>query len=235
MTDVLIGVGIGVAVAAVAGWFLRAKLSRKPPEPEISHSLQQLKAVGELIAFKMVTQQIVTAEEHVAGSFGKNWLGWLLSSKKMAMVIEYGMDFKYDLRDKAFQIHEQADGGFKLVMPPCRYQTSIRNIKFYDESSSRWLPWLLGDLSGAVGPGFNEEDKNRLLDAARKEADEKANQLVEQLASEVESSARETMLSLARGFGADEVVVDFTESDLKQRGEVQVDQAVEEAAAEAVT
>ena len=196
MTDLLIGTVVGFAVAIGLFWFFKSKFGVAPEKPDISHSLMQLKAVGELVAFKLITQQIVTAEQHAAGNFGKNWLKWLLSTKKLAMVIEYEMNFKYNLRDEAFVIREAGEDGYHITMPPCTYQTNIRNIKFYDETNSRWLPWLLGDVTEALGAGFSEEDKNRLLEEARREADSKATGLADQLVTEVQSSARQTMATL---------------------------------------
>jgi hypothetical protein len=46
-----------------------------------------------------------------------------------------------------------------------------------------------------------------------------AKDLVHKLRSEVQSSARQTIEALAKGFGADRVTVDFSESDLQMRGD----------------
>lgn len=214
MTDWLIGGAIGFVAAVVVIWLVRRKLGRSPAKADIVHSITQLRAVGELVAFRLVTQQIVTADEHPAGQFGKNWLKWLLSGRKMAMVIEYGIDFKYNLRDSAFQIHDEGEQTFRLVMPPCQYDAHVRNIQFYDEQSARWLPWLLGEVTEALGPGFDESDKNRLMADARREADAKARQMAGQLQSEVHSSARQTLEVLARSFGAEHVTIQFGPDNL---------------------
>ncbi|MBI1338502.1 MAG: DUF4230 domain-containing protein [Phycisphaera sp.] len=198
------------ALAALGVMLLIKRGSKAPAStPSVSHSIQQLKAVGELVVFRLVTQQIVAQEEHLAGQFGKNWLKWLLSARKMALIIEYGMDFKFDLRDEAFTVSEESPGHFVLTLPPCQYQANVRNIQFYDETNSRWLPWLLGDLTEALGPGFSETDKNRLIDGARKQADEMANRMVSQLSTEVQSSARQTLESVAKSFGAQRVTIQF--------------------------
>jgi len=208
--DILIGVLIGVVVGVVVFWALR-RGGASQPKVEIRHSIMKLRAVGELTVFRLITQQIVTAEQHIAGKW-KDWVKWLLSTKKLAVIIEYGIDFKYNLRDPGFEIKDEGAGRYRLVMPACICQTYIRDIKFYDERNSRWLPWLLGDVTEVLGPGFDQDDKNKLLEAARSEAEQKAKHMVEQLQNEAQSSARQTLEALAKGFDADSVVIDFAES-----------------------
>ncbi len=75
-------------------------------------------------------------------------------------------------------------------LPPIKAEISVRSLRFYDEQRSKFMPWLLPDLlNGAFGPGFNEEDKNRLLQGAAEHAKAHAHQLIEQLRDEVEASA----------------------------------------------
>jgi len=215
MFEALIGVAVGL-VAAGALWFFLGR--RGGMQIESRTSLMQMRSVGELVVFRLVTQQIVTAEQHMAGRF-KDGRKWLVSVKKIALIIEYGIDFKYDLRSRAFRVEElgEASGRYRLVMPPCDFQTHIRDIKFYDEQNARLLPWLLGDLVEALGPGFDEQDKNKLMEAARTEADERARLLVEQLQTEAQSSARQTLEAMARGFGAADVEIDFADSPIGEK------------------
>ena len=49
------------------------------------------------------------------------------------------------------------------------------------------------------------------------QASSMANQLIEQLSSEIEKSARQTMEMLAKSFGAESVVLDFSESQLLEK------------------
>lgn len=215
--DVLIGTAIGAAFALVIG-FLLFRNKGGAVSVDVRHSIEKMRAVGELVVFRLITQQIVTAEQHVAGKY-REMFKWLVSTQKMAVIIEYGIDFKYNLRKPEFEIDMiDAPGtpgsGVRLVMPPCDYQTHIRDIKFYDERNARILPWLLGDVTEALGPGFNEEEKNKLLEAARAEADAKARLLVEQLQTEAQSSARQTLEALGKGFGVERVIVDFAQSEI---------------------
>ena len=172
-------------------------------------SIQELKAIGQLSVFKVLTKEIVTEVDHAWGEIGKRYLSWILSNKKMAMIFMFEIDFRYDLRSPAFQIVE-SDDGFLFRMPPCLRETSIRDIHFYDEQKSKLIPWLFPDLVNSVfGSGFTEEDRNRLKDAARKAAESQSEELISTLGSEVEQSAKQTLESLARAFGVQNVRFEF--------------------------
>lgn len=215
MTDAIIAGIIGFVVAILVflliAW-MRAKSSKKI---EVHSSIVEMKSVGELTVFKLVTKEIVTAAEHWLGDIGKNYLSWLISTKKMAMIFEFGIDFKYDLRSADFEIVEEGEGRYRFKMPKCFYETYIRDISFYDEQSTKLLPWLLPDLlNKALGMGFDEEDKNRLKEEARSQADQMAIKMVQAIQSEVQKSARQTLEALARGFGATKIAIDFSDSEL---------------------
>lgn len=178
-------------------------------------TIEELRALGELSVFKLVTKEIVTASDHSFGEIGKKYFEWMVSSRKMAMIISFDIDFRYDLRGRDFKIETAADGVCRLTMPPCRYETHIKDIHFYDEQNSKLMPWLLPDLvNRAFGAGFSEADKNRLIADAKHEAAAKAGELVAQMRSDVQKSARETLTMLARGFGVRSVTVDFSDSNL---------------------
>jgi hypothetical protein len=95
-------------------------------------------------------------------------------------------------------------------MPPCDYQVHIRDIRFYDEQGSKLLPWLLPDLlNGFISGGFSEEDKNRLVDAAKGHAEKQALELINNIQSEVQKSAKSTLESISRAFGVTDVEFKF--------------------------
>ncbi len=216
--DVLFALAIGFALALALAvlWTRRGGKSGGARETHAHASLTQLRAIGELSVFKALTKEIVTEVDHTWGEFGKNYLSWMLSNKKMAMIFEFEMDFRYDLRSPEFAIEEEA-GGHVLRMPPCRYETHIRDIQFYDEQRSKLIPWLLPDLLNSLfTQGFSEQDRNRLKDAARKSAQAQAQALVVSLGSEVEQSARQTLESLARAFGVENVSFVFRKPDLNR-------------------
>ncbi|MDT8284946.1 MAG: DUF4230 domain-containing protein [Thermovirgaceae bacterium] len=211
--NTLISMLAGFVIAAVLALIIvrrRRSGASKGRETSVHSSIQQLKAIGQLSVFKVFTKEIVTEIDHSWGEIGKKYLSWILSKKKMAMIFEFEIDFRYDLRSPDFQIIEEPEGGYLLRMPSCVHETSIRDIQFYDEQKSKFVPWLLPDLLNTIfGDGFNEQDKNRLKDAARRAAESQAESMVVGFGPDVEQSAKKTLQSLARAFGAENVRFEF--------------------------
>ena len=201
MGDWLIALLVGAGAGAFAVWRGRGKRVAPAAQVTVHSSIEELRTIGELSVFKALTKEIVTARDHWAGSFGQRYLEWLFTSKKMAMIFAFDIDFRFDLRDPSFRIVKTDGGGFRLELPPLRYDIHIRDITFYDEQKTKMMPWLVPDLiNAAFGAGFNEQDRNKLKDEARGQAEKLAANLVHRLKPEVHSSARETLLLLARGF-----------------------------------
>lgn len=221
--EVLIAGIAGFVVALVIVFLALRGRSKRNVEVQTHSSLMEMRSVGELTVFKVVTKEIVTASEHFLGDVGKNYLSWLVSGKKMAMIFEFGIDFKYNLRSSEFVLEEKGEGEVVMRMPSCHYETYIRDISFYDEQHSKLLPMLVPDLiSKALGGGFNDEDKNRLKEAARSQANDMAKAMASRIKGEVEKSAEQTMFTLAKGFGAKQIGVDFSKSKLIQGTETDV-------------
>lgn len=177
-------------------------------------SIDELKSIGVLSVFKAVTKEIVTARDHSLGNVGKKYLEWLITSKKMAMIFEFDIDFQYDLRHAGFAVKEKKEGEYIIAMPPCEYRVHIRDVTFYDEQGGRLLPLIVPDVINKIlGGGFNEEDRNRLMDEAKEQAEQLAQNLARRLSSEVQTSARQTLEMLAKSFGASKVQVEFPEAD----------------------
>jgi hypothetical protein len=223
MDSFLIGAVAGLVVALSISLLMlgimRKSKSKAGPQIQAFLSIEDLRSIGELSVFKVLTKEIVTAKDHWLGDFGKKYMEWVISSKKMAMIFEFDISFKYNLRDPDFVVENQGQGLYRVKMPRCRYDIFIRDITFYDEQRSRFMPWLIPDLLNDVfGPGFNEEDRNRLKREARQQAEALASNLVNRLRSEVQSSARETMEMLAKGFSAQKITVEFPEATPEQAG-----------------
>lgn len=208
------GFMIAVVFFVIIWWlFFRPRGSGR--EVKVYTSIEQLRSVGELVAFKMVTKEIVTASQHWFGETGKKYFQWLVSTKKMAMIFEFDIDFRYDLRSPDFKIEQQNEDQYILTMPRCLYQVHIRDISFYDEQNSKFLPWLLPDLlNRAFGSGFSEGDKNLLKEEAKSQAAQLAEGVVNKLQSEVENSARQTLQTLTKSFGVKRVKIDFSQSKI---------------------
>jgi len=204
---------VAVLLGGGAGWFFASKSRPAANQTHAHTSLEGMRAVGELSVFKAITKEIVTETDYSFGEFGRKYLRWAFSQKKLAMIFEFQIDFRYDLRSPDFRI-ESADGGegrnARLHLPPVKAEISVRSLRFYDEQRSKLMPWLLPDLlNGAFGPGFTEEDKNRLLEGAALHAKSHAHALIEQLRPEVEASARATLLPLAHALGVRNAQLSF--------------------------
>lgn len=218
MEGVVITATVGLVLAA--GAFLAGR-SRGGSGAGLSvktfSTIESMRQLGELSVFKVITKEIVTADQHCFGEVGKRFFEWMLSSKKMAMILSFDIDFRYDLRGGDFRIEESGPGAYRLHLPSCFYETHIRDISFYDEQNSKLLPWLLPDiLNRAFGGAFSETDKNRLIDEAKKQAAKQAEELVGRMRGEVQQSARQTLEAIAKGFGATSVQFDFGTSKLVQ-------------------
>ena len=222
MTTILFGILIGVLIAflIVLYLYVRAKkqsVSKSEPNVQVHMSIEDIKSIGQLSALKVVTKEIVTAKDHWLGDLGRKYFEWLTSSKKMAMIFDFDINFSYDLRDSDCTIEPDGVSSYILTLPRCTYELHIRDITFYDEQHAKFLPWLVPDfLNSIFGSGFTEEDRNKLKQEARKQAEALALNLVTNLRSEVQSSARETLSTLAKGFGADKVTIHFMDATPKQ-------------------
>jgi hypothetical protein len=208
------------------GWIWNARRRPAPRELVVRSSIDELRAIGELSAFKAVSKDLITHSDHTFGEFGRKYLSWAFTKKKLAMVFEFEMDFRYDLRSELFRIEAvrpaadvgprtgapQAPAMARIDMPPCKVEVSIKDLAFYDEQRSRLLPWLLPDLlQGFFDGRFSEEDKNRLISAARAHAMAQAQGLAERYRSQVERSAHASLAMLVRPLGFPSVEVRFAD------------------------
>ena len=206
---VVLAVGLGLGY-----FFARRTAYARANDTHLHSSLEGMRAVGELSVFKVITKEIVTETDYSFGDFGRKYLRWAFSQKKLAMIFAFQIDFRYDLRSPEFAIESSTTVSGRvttLKLPPVRAEISVRSLRFYDEQRSKFLPWLLPDLlNGAFGPGFSEEDKNRLLEGAAAHAQSHAHALIEQLRPEVEASARATLLPMAHALGVKNAALTFS-------------------------
>ncbi len=182
---------------------------------EVAHfsTIERFHSLGELNVYKVVTKEIVTARDHAFGEIGQKYFRWLLSNKKMAIIFQFDIDFKYDLNAPEFEVVEKSDGAFEITMPEVEYDTNIKDIKFYDEQGAKLLPWLLPSLvTAAFSDGFDEASKNKLIEEAKVQVAQMAEEFAASMRGDVENSARKTLESIAKSFGATQVLISFTGS-----------------------
>ena len=215
MDTLLFGLVAGALLALLAMALLRRRRGHAGPRITVSSSVEAFRSVGELVVLKVLTKQIVTSRDHLLGDWGEKWLTWLLSSKQTAMVFEFVVDFRYDLRDPAFTAQTFASGrGLAFTLPPLIYEIQMKDMWLYDERGAALAPLVLPDWIGRVfGGKFSEKEKNQLIRAARVEAEGLAAQLVKTMRPEVQKSAEATLSSIARGMGCPETRFLFGEAE----------------------
>ena len=134
-----------------------------------------------------------------------------MSEQRITLVIEFDVDFKYDLNDPQFNIGKTGENGYKITMPACNYEVRIRDMKIHSEDKTELLPWLMPEVIGRVFTGgFSVEAKNKLISETRLQASRFAGDLVARTTGEAQRSAAATLSMLAQGLGAGHVDFDFT-------------------------
>ena len=90
----------------------------------------------------------------------------------------------------------------------------MKDLFFYDEQKSKFLPLLIPDIvNGPLGRSFSPEEKNRLFAEAMEMVRNKANDLLQKYEQEVQTSARHNLEGIARSFGANDVHIQFSDSE----------------------
>ena len=210
---------LAILLAVLAFAFYRSNKALKKAKDDsenlsVSTEISQLKSIGELSVFQVYSKEIVTKTDHAFGNFGKEYLRWLVSEKKLSMIFEFEINFIYDLTSPRLEIVNVANEEYLIKMPPCKYKFSIADMKFYDEKNGKFIPFLLPDsLNGFFGSTFTEEDKNRLIEEARNEVKKMSVRLISQLQIKIHKSARDTLEAIAKSFGANKVEFIFDDND----------------------
>ena len=209
-----LGIGLLAAVVAAVTWRLaRRGRSRRPAaKAGVQSFVTSMQAVGELSVFRIMTKEVITASDHWFGEFGRKYLSWLLSSQRITLIMEFDVDFRYDLNDPGFVCRSAGEGRYRLTLPPCRHEVLIRDLRIHSEDKSELLPWLMPDLLGRVFTGgFSVDAKNHLIAETRQESRRFAGQLVRKANAEARASATRTLTMLAQGLGARRLEVSFRE------------------------
>jgi len=211
-------VGLLVALIVLLTWRFarrgrRGRTGQVASDVTFESFITSMRAVGELSVFRVMTKEVLTASDHWFGEFGKKYLNWLLSEQRITLIIEFDVDFRYDLTDPAFEVDRRSEHDVRMILPPCRYEVLIRDMRIHSEDKSELLPWLMPDLLGRFFTGgFSVEAKNKLIAETRQEASRFAGKLVSKANSEAQASAVRTLTMLAQGLGAWHVDFTFQEA-----------------------
>ena len=203
MDSLLFGLVIGFLLALIVYFALRRR-RRGGGGARITtgSSVDAFKSVGELVVLKVFTKQIVTSRDHLLGDWGEKWMTWLLSSKQAAIIFDFVVDFRFDLRHESFRAEVDENGSVRFTLPPAYYEIQMKGMEIYDEQKAGFVPSLLPKwLAQAFGGNFGPEDKNQLIGAAKAEAEGLSRQLVESMRHDLQKSAEATLGSMARGMG----------------------------------
>jgi hypothetical protein len=212
LSGILIGVvGVGVVLAT---WRLaRRGRSKAAPKLTVENFVTEMRAVGELSVYRVMTKEVISASDHWLGEFGKKYLGWLISSERITLIMEFDVDFRYDLTDPAFSCERIGPEACRITLPPCRYEVLVRDMKIHSEDKPELLPWLMPDLVGRFFTGgFSVEAKNKLIAETRRQSRQHAAELVGKVQSEARASAIRSLTSLTQGFGLEKVDILFLEA-----------------------
>ena len=217
MDKLFIGFAGGLVVTLVAWgvWRLARRGRRRQRAATVTYEsfITSMKAVGELSVFRIMTKEVITASDHWFGEFGKKYLNWLLSSQRITLVIEFDVDFRYDLNDPQFKVERKGEDSFNVVLPPCRHEVLIRDMRIHSEDKTKLLPWLMPEVVDRVFTGgFSVDAKNKLIHETKVQTSSYAGDLVRKATGEAQRSAARTLSMLAQGLGAKKVDFDFTPS-----------------------
>ena len=195
----------------------RLKKGKKEAKTEITTDITKLKSVGELSVFKIYSKEIVTRKDSAFSGLMDKLLGWTMTKKQIAVIVEFEIDFVYDLKSKDFKIEDAGDGTFRVKMPQCKYKFSIKDMKIYDEKNSKFMPFLLPDsLNSLFGPSFSESEKNMLITEAKDEIKNMSIKIINDLGDRIHASASNTIEMMAKSFGAKNIELEFTDKCLNR-------------------
>jgi hypothetical protein len=180
-----------------AGYLLRGALGTRSGAgtvPTVATSVDFIRDIGELHVLRASVKEIVTSAVGEAS--------WLKTPGKLAIICHFDIKYKYNLHNARIVAGGRGDGTryCMIRLPRHDYEVSTGEIRFYDDQDGTWL-------------GFTQktppDEKTRVLEAARRKAEEQAKAFLGDLESEIQASARSTVTQIARAFGYSDIRVEF--------------------------
>lgn len=194
----LLNILIAIFALAVIFYLILKLLYKNQPKSLITHKgvVDRIREIGELVALTAFYKDIATKK-----STNKIWD--LLGGKKMAVISEFDLEYRYDLHKADIK---ESNDKVKITMPICSTKVSTGEIEIYDEQSP--------NLFGIPIPltNFSIEDRNTLIAGARESATDTARKKTDELLPKIEKSARDTLTTLLEASGVENVEIEFTRS-----------------------
>lgn len=194
----LLNILIAIFALAVIFYLILKLLYKNQPKSLITHKgvVDRIREIGELVALTAFYKDIATKK-----STNKIWD--LLGGKKMAVISEFDLEYRYDLHKADIK---ESNDKVKITMPICSTKVSTGEIEIYDEQSP--------NLFGIPIPltNFSIEDRNTLIAGARESATDTARKKTDELLPKIEKSARDTLTTLLEASGVESVEIEFTRS-----------------------
>jgi hypothetical protein len=191
---------VPVALALVmlaAGYLLRGAVrtgAGAAGVPTVAASVDFIRQIGELRVLRASVKEIVTPPPGAAS--------WFKTPGKAAAICQFDVTCAYDLGKARVIGGSLEDGTRYCVIRLPRHGTEIAagDIRFFDDQSGSWL-------------GFTEktppEEKARVLDAARRQAETQAQAFLGGLEGDIQASARAMVTQVAKAFGYTDIRVEF--------------------------
>ena len=185
------------AVMVFAGYVLHSVISPGPGAgsvPTVATSVDFIRQIGELHVLRASVKEIVTSAVGEAS--------WLRTPGKLAIICHFDIKYKYNLRNARIVAGGRGDGTryCMIHLPRHEFEVSTGEIRFYDDQDGTWLGFTL-----KTPP----DEKTRVLEAARRQAEQQAKAFLGELEGEIQASARSTVTQIARAFGYTDIRVEF--------------------------
>ncbi|MFO7692010.1 MAG: DUF4230 domain-containing protein [Vicinamibacterales bacterium] len=184
-------------VMLIAGYIVRGIVSPGSGAgnvPTVATSVDFIRQIGELHVLRASVKEIVTSPVGEAT--------WLKTPGKLAIICHFNIKYKYDLH-KAQVVAGGREDGTRYCMirlPRHEFEVSTGGIRFYDDQDGSWL-------------GFTQrtppDERTRVLEAARRQAEQQAQAFLGEMEGEIQASARSTVTQIAKAFGYTDIRVEF--------------------------
>ena len=194
----LITIIIAILAILIIIYLILRLLNKNKGNSVITHKgvVDRIRELGDLVALTAFYKDIATKKSN-------NKLWDLLGGKKMAVISEFDLEYRYDLHKADIRINNSK---VTVKMPICSTKVSTGDIEIYDEQT----PMILGIPIPLTN--FSIDDRNALIAGARESATDTAQKKTDELLPKIEKSARDTLTTLLEASSVENIEIEFTHS-----------------------